>query len=273
MLFTEMPLLDRFEAARKSGFRAVEIQFPYEAPLDDLLAAKRAAGVDIALINFPAGDLPEGGQGLASVPGREALFEEAVRSAARYARALKPRCVNVLAGAPIGTARERCMETLAGNLRLAAETMAELGILVTTEAVNPRDRPGYFLNTTEDALAAIDFADHPNLALQYDVYHMQIVEGDLATTLETHIDRIGHMQFADVPGRAEPGTGEINFDYLFRTIDRLGFEGWVGAEYVPSADTRDTLAWFRPYRTSQRRRPRKRPDAAAAQDQGAGLVR
>ena len=261
MLYTEVPLLERFEAARKSGFRAVEIQFPYDTPLDDLAAAKRQAGVDIALINFPAGDLPEGGQGLAAVPGRESMFEDAVTAGLNYARVLKPRCINVLAGAPAGGDRERCMETLVKNLRLAAETMSDLGIRVITEAVNPRDRPGYFLNTTGDALTAIDFAGHPNLALMYDVYHMQIVEGDLATTLESQIDRIGHIQFADVPGRAEPGTGEINFGYLFQTIDRLGFEGWVGAEYNPSANTRDTLGWFRPFRTSQRRRPRRRRDS------------
>lgn len=274
MLYTELPLLDRFEAARKSGFRAVEIQFPYDTPVDELNAAKRHAGVEIALINFPAGDLVEGGQGLAAVPGREAMFEEAVRAGVNYARVLKPRCMNVLAGMPAtGNDRERCMATLARNLRLAAGTMADLGVKVTTEAVNPRDRAGFFLTSTEDALAAIDFADHPNLALQYDVYHMQIVEGDLATTLEAHIDRIGHIQFADVPGRGEPGTGEINFGYVFQTIDRLGYEGWVGAEYVPSAETGDTLGWFRPFRTSQRRRPRRSQNVKPQEDTIIGLVR
>lgn len=274
MLYTELPLLERFEVARKAGFRAVEIQFPYDTPVEDLYDAKRRAGVDIALINFPAGDLAAGGQGLAAVPGREAMFEEAVLAGLKYARVLRPRCMNVLAGMPAtGTGRERCMETLAKNLRLAAETMADLGVKVTTEAVNPRDRPGFFLTSTGDALAAIDFADHPNLAVQYDVYHMQIVEGDLATTLEAHIDRIGHIQFADVPGRAEPGTGEINFGYLFQTIDRLGYEGWVGAEYTPSGETSDTLGWFRPFRTAQRRRPRRRQDATPGEDPVIGLIR
>lgn len=258
MLFGEAPLLERFAAARRSGFRAVEIQFPYDHPAERLAEAKRQAGVEVALFNLPAGDLADGGPGLAAVPGREAAFDAAVAEAERYARLLRPRCINVLAGTPPPhLPRERCTAVLARNLRHAAAVMGEIGVRVTVEAVNPSDRPGFFLSSTADALAAIRWAGHPNLMLQYDVYHMQIVEGDLTRTLETHIDRIGHIQFADVPGRGEPGTGEINFDHLFRTLDRLGYKGWVGAEYLPSSETAQTLGWFNPYRPFQRRRERR----------------
>jgi len=257
-LFPDLPFLDRFAAAREAGFRAVEIQVPYALPAEDVAAARRKAGVGIALINFPVGDFYDGGPGLAAMPGHEAEFRAAVETGLRYALELRPRSMNVLAGAPpAALGRERCMETLALNLRHAATVMAEAGVAVTVEAVNPIDRPGFFLTTTADALAAIDWADHPNLKAQYDIYHMQIVEGDLTRTLETHIGRIGHIQFADVPGRGEPGTGEINFTHLFETIDRLDYADWVGAEYVPTAATGETLGWFRPHRRAQRWRARR----------------
>lgn len=263
MLFAELPLAKRFEAARRAGFRAVEIQFPYDTAVAKLDAARREAGVDVALINVPVGDYVKGGPGLAAMPGREDDFRAAVDQAMEYAAVLKPRCMNVLAGAPLtDLPRERCLETLVRNLQFAAETMADSSILTTVEAINGRDRPGFFLGSTADALAAIDWADHPNLALQYDLYHMQIVEGDLAATLEAHIGRIGHIQFADVPGRHEPGTGEINFGFLFETIDALDYDGWVGAEYVPSAATEESLGWFQPYRRKQRRRRARTREAA-----------
>lgn len=263
MLFGDLPLIRRFEAARAAGFRAVEIQFPYDAPAAELDAARRDAGVDVALINVPVGDFTAGGPGLAAMPGREDDFRAALDQAMEYAAVLKPRCMNVLAGAPpADMPRERCTETLVRNLQHAASTMAGAGIVATVEAINTRDRPGFFLASTADALAVIDWAAHPNLTLQYDLYHMQIVEGDLAATLEHHIGRIGHIQFADVPGRHEPGTGEINFDFLFGTIDALDYEGWVGAEYVPSMATEETLGWFQPYRRKQRRRRARTRDAA-----------
>ncbi len=253
MLFLEHDLLDRLDAARRAGFEAVEVQFPYDIPAEDWRDAARRARMRIALFNIPVGDMTSGGPGLAAVPGRERQFHEAVTAAARYAEVLTPAAVNVLPGVPPGEfERERCMATLAANLRHAAIVMADLGVRVVVEPVNTRNRPGFFLSTSAEGLSAIDRAGHANLALQYDVFHMQIMEGDLSATLERIIGRIGHIQFADVPGRHEPGTGEVNFPYLFATLDRLGYDGWVGAEYVPSGPTTDTLAWFAPYRPAER---------------------
>jgi len=247
-MFTEYPLLDRLAAARDAGFGAVEIQFPYEVGLDDLAAAQGRAGMPFAVMNFPVGDLLEGGPGLAAMPGRESMFEAGVAEARRYAQALRPKNVNVIAGWPPATlGRAACMATLAANLRHGAAAMAEIGIGVTVEPVNTRDRPGYFLARSADGIAAIEAAGHDNLAIEYDLYHMQIMEGDLVPTLERLMGRIGHIQFADTPGRREPGTGEINFPFVFDAIDRLGYDGWLGAEYNPSGRTLDSLGWLKPY--------------------------
>ncbi len=252
MLFREHAVFDRVPAARRAGFEAVEVQFPYEIAAEDWQDIKRRTGMHIALFNVPAGDLTSGGPGLAAVPGREGPFRDAVSAAARYTEALEPAAVNVLPGAPPDAfERERCLASLTANLRHAAMVMADLGVRVVVEPVNTRDRPGFLLSRSVEALSAIDRAGYANLALQYDVYHMQIMEGDLSATLERIIGRIGHIQFADPPGRHEPGTGEINFDHLFATLDRLGYDGWVGAEYVPSGPTEETLGWFEPYRRSE----------------------
>ncbi len=249
MLFREHQLVDRPRAAKRAGFECFEVQFPYDVEIADWLDIRRRTRMPIALFNFPAGDLVTGGQGLAAIPGREDAFEEAVAAAARYAEALKPAVVNVLPGRPSREfERERCMATLVANLNTAATVMADLGVGVVLEPVNTRDRPGFFLSNSAEALSVIDWADHANIALQYDIYHMQIMEGDLSATLERIVGRIGHIQFADPPGRHEPGTGEINFPRLFETLDRLGYDGWVGAEYVPSGPTEETLAWLQPYR-------------------------
>ena len=248
-------MLERMAAARRAGFAAFEVQFPYEIALEDWVAARRKAAIATALINVPSGDFRAGGPGLAAMPGREAAFREAVGEARRYARGLRARCVNVLAGTPPpGLGRERYMAVLAQNLRHAAAVMAEIGVRVVVEAVNTRDRPDFFLPRTRDALAAIDWAGHDNLFVQYDLYHAQIMEGDLVPTLEAHIGRIGHIQFADTPGRHEPGTGEINFPFVFAAIDRLGYDGWVGAEYLPSRPTGETLEWLAPWRVRRGRR-------------------
>lgn len=251
MLFREHDVLERPRLARKAGFGAVEIQFPYDHPTAAWLEVKRRIKLPIALFNVPAGDLIRGGQGLAGVPGREAEFREALDLAAVYAKALKPRLVNVLAGAPTGD-RARSLETFVGNLRLAARVMAEFGVGVTVEAINDHDRPGFLVPTIDEALAAIDWADHPNLSIQADLYHMQIMEGDLTRTLERCLDRIGHIQFADVPARNEPGTGEINFPFVFEALDRMGYDGWVGAEYRPTGATEQSLIWLDPYRARRR---------------------
>lgn len=245
MLFLEVPELARPAAARRAGFDAVEVQFPYEHEATRWRDALREAGVELALCNVPAGDLLTGGQGLAGVPGREVAFRAAVAQAAQAAAVLRPRRINVLAGCPGPEHdRERCLDTLAANLAHAAQVMGDLGIGVVIEAVNTVDRPRYLIATTRQALAAIDQAGHPNLRIQYDLYHMQIMEGDLIRSLRTHCARIGHIQFADTPGRHEPGTGEIHFANVFAALDALPYDGFVGAEYLPSGRTEDTLGWM-----------------------------
>ena len=248
MLFLEHAPLERVRAARDAGFEGFEVQFPYDFPADDWARVAEDAGVSLVGFNVSAGDLVEGGPGLAGVPGRESAFRDAVARAKAYAAVLKPRIVNVLPGALApGAAREECLGVLAGNLSHAAAELEEVGARVTVEAINSRDRPGFLLTRSADVLEAIERAGHANLAIEHDLYHRQIMEGDLIPTLERIIDRIGHIQFADTPGRHEPGTGEINFPAVFAAIDRLDYAGWVGAEYEPSGRTEDSLGWLQPY--------------------------
>lgn len=248
MMFLEHDPLDRVQAVRAAGFAGVEIQFPYDIPAADWSVAKERAGVEFAVINLPAGDLMEGGPGPAAMPGREAEFREGVKRAMDYAAALRPRVVNVLAGEPPeDLGRDHCLGVLADNLAFAAAELETVGSRVTVEAINTRDRPGFLLTTSTESIAVIDRAGHANLGIEHDLYHMQIMEGDLIPTLERVIGRIGHIQFADTPGRHEPGTGEIAFADVFAAIDRLGYEGWVGAEYNPSGRTEDSLGWLQPY--------------------------
>ena len=249
MLFTEHVLLDRIAAAADAGFGAVEIQFPYDLAADDLARAKERAGIEVSLFNIGVGNLERGGPGLAAMPGRAADFKNAVAQARDYAEALSPLNVNVLAGRPPAEmGRTRCLHQLTDNLCLAAEVFAEIGVGVTLEAVNTRDRPGYLISTSAEALRMIERAGHPNLGLEHDLYHMQIMEGDLVPTLTRLIGRIGNIQFADTPGRGAPGTGEINFPFVLEAVDRLDYEGWMGAEYVPRGPTADSLGWLDPYR-------------------------
>jgi hydroxypyruvate isomerase len=249
MLFTERDLLDRFAAARAAGFGAAEIQFPYDLAPADLRAAKEDAGIEIAVINISAGDLISGGPGLAAMPGREDDFKRAVDQACEYGAALQPLNMNILAGWPPldQFERQRCLDVLAANAALAAEALSGLGIRAIVEAVNSRDRPSYLITTTAEAIQVIDQAGHANLGIEYDIYHMQIMEGDLINTITANLARIGHIQFADTPGRHEPGTGEINFPFLFDAIDEAGWSGWLGAEYDPSGKTEDGLGWLQPY--------------------------
>ncbi len=246
MLFAERDWLDRPAAAAAAGFGAVEIQFPYDRPAGDWRRAIDAAGLAVSVINVPAGDMLGGGPGLAATPGRQAAFRRAAGQARDVAAALRPRNVNVLAGFPElhGFARERCLETLAENLRVAADLMAETGAGVVVEAVNTVDRPGFLLSTGDQALEAIDRAGHPNLSLQHDLYHMDIMEGRLIPRLEEILPRIGHIQFADNPGRGEPGAGTIDFPAVFAALDRLGYGGWCAAEYAPGRVTEETLGWM-----------------------------
>ena len=250
MMFTERAPLDRPKAAADAGFGAIEIQFPYDTPVDAWARAIEAAGVGVSVINFPVGDMLDGGPGLAAMPGREEAFQAAVAAAVPYAAMLKPRNYNVLPGFPpvdeLG--RDACLDALAANLRHAGETLTPLGVRVVTEAVNTVDRPGFFLKSSSQALEAVDRAGHPNLAIEHDLYHMHIMEGRLIERLGEIMGRIGHIQFADAPGRHEPGTGDIDFQPIFQTIDELGYDGWVAAEYIPSKRTEETLDWLEPWR-------------------------
>ena len=246
MLFAERAWLDRPAAAAAAGFGAIEIQFPYDRPADDWRRAIEAAGLDVSVINLPVGDMLAGGPGLAATPGRQAEFRAAVETARDVAAALRPANVNVLTGYPErhGHERGRCLDTLAENLRLAADIIGGIGVGTVVEAVNTVDRPGFLLSSSEQALDVIDRAGHENLALEHDLYHMDIMEGRLIARLEEIAPRIGHVQFADNPGRHEPGTGTIDFPAVFAALDRLGYGGWTAAEYLPSRTTEETLGWM-----------------------------
>ena len=243
MLFTELPFLDRFAAAAGAGFKAVEFLFPYDHPASEVAAAARGAGVQVVLHNLPCGNWAGGERGIACLPDRVAEFRAGVARAIEYATALGAPQLNCLAGlaAPDDAAAHR---TLVDNLRFAAPELERAGIGLLLEPVNTRDVPGFFVSRTAQGLAILDEVGHPNARLQYDIYHAQVMEGDLLPTIERNFARIGHLQLADNPGRHEPGTGEINFPNVFRRIDELGYAGWIGCEYKPSAAG---LGWLQPY--------------------------
>ena len=251
-MFTERPFLDRFERAARAGFRAVEFLFPYGHPAAEIGRRLEANGLTAVLFNAPPGDEGAGERGTACLPGREREFRAGVLLAIDYANALGVAQVHVMAGqVPAGLAAELAHRTYVANLRFAAERCASAGMRVLIEPLNGYDMPGYFLRGTAQALAILDEVAAPNLLLQYDLYHAQRSEGELAATIEKHLAKIGHMQIADNPGRHEPGTGEINFPFLFDHIDRLGYGGHVGCEYRPVGTTEDGLGWFRDATASQ----------------------
>jgi hydroxypyruvate isomerase len=254
LLFNERPFIERFTAAAQAGFKGVEYLFPYEWPKDPLVEALGISGLVQVLHNLPAGDWARGERGLACDPSRVGEFQDSVGKAIDYATALGCRQVNCLAGLrPEGVSEERLRTTFVANLKFAALKLSAAGIRLLIEPINTRDIPGFYLTRSHDALEIIDEVGSDNLFLQYDIYHMQIMEGDLARTIEAHLPRIAHMQLADNPGRHEPGTGEINYPFLFRHIDRLGYEGWIGCEYKPRTDTLAGLAWVQPYLDPARR--------------------
>ena len=248
MLFQEHGFLDRFDAAAQSGFKGVEYVSPYEQPVDAIAACLARNGLTQALFNLPPGDWAAGERGIAVLPDRIEEFRRGVDTAIAYAKALGCTQVNCLAGiAPAGIARDALETVFVENLKFAADRLGEAGIRLLIEPINTRDIPGFFLTTTRQALAVMEKVGSPNLFLQYDIYHMQVMEGDLARTIEENLDRIAHIQLADNPGRHEPGTGEINYPFLFGHIDRIGYEGWVGAEYKPRAGTQEGLGWLAPF--------------------------
>jgi len=244
MLFTEQPFLDRFAAAAGAGFKAVEFLFPYPFDKADLKSALTTNGLSLVLHNLPAGNWEKGERGIACDPSRSAEFREGVAKAIDYATALGCKQLNCLAGIVAPKDAETAHKTLVENLKFAAPALANAGLTLLLEPVNTRDIPGFFVNRTAQALAIIDEVGAPNLKLQYDIYHSQVMEGDLTRTIETNLPRIGHIQLADNPGRHEPGTGEINFQYLLRRIDELGYAGWIGCEYKPAGQTEAGLGWL-----------------------------
>jgi len=245
-MYTEVPFLDRFELAASAGFRAVECQFPYDFAAADIRARLDDNGLQLVLHNMPPGDWNAGERGTACIPGREHDFRAGVALAVAYARVLGVRQLHCLAGkAPPGAPPEVLRQTLVQNLRFAAAALKADGLTLLIEPINAHDIPGYFINRSAQAVQIIDEVGADNVMLQYDVYHAQRSEGELAATIQQLLPRIGHVQIADNPGRHEPGTGEINYPFLFAHLDRIGYAGHVGCEYTPATTTEAGLAWAR----------------------------
>ncbi len=245
-LFTEHEFLDRFAAAALAGFKGVEFSNPYNQPAKELVWRLDDNGLEMVLFNLPAGDWDKGERGIACLPHRKREFRDGVARARDLAHALSCKRVNVLAGiAPGDVAPSILWDTLAENLAFAAQVMGEDGVTLLVEPINKFDIPGFLLNTSAEGLRAMAAAGHPNIKLQYDIYHMQRMEGELAATLQRLMPVIGHMQLADNPGRHEPGTGEINYPFLFKLIAELGYRGWIGCEYQPTGKTEKSLGWMK----------------------------
>jgi hydroxypyruvate isomerase len=250
-LYPEHPLLDRIGAAARDGFAAVEVQSPYAARASELRRALADARTPLVLMNAPQGDMDAGERGLAALPGREADFEASIAEAVDYARAVEAPRVHVMAGKPAAdTDPAEAQGVFVRNLRHACAAFAPHGIRVMIEPINTRDMPGYFLTTPEQAEAIIALVSATGLALQFDVYHAQIMVGDVSRRIERLFPRIGHVQVAGVPERHEPDSGEVNYPAVFRLLDRLGYAGWVGCEYRPArgaspGGTSAGLGWLR----------------------------
>ena len=245
MLFNEVPFLDRFERAAAAGFDAVEFLFPYAHPTREIKARLEAHRLALVLHNLPAGDWDAGERGIACLPGRVDEFRAGVARALEVATALGVPQLNCLAGkAPPGVDEALLRRTFVANLRFAATALKKAGIRLLVEPINGWDIPGFYLQRTAQAIELMDEVDSDNLWLQYDIYHAQRMEGELAATLERHLPRIAHVQLADNPGRHEPGTGEIHYPFLFAHLDRIGYRGHVGCEYKPATTTEAGLGWL-----------------------------
>ena len=242
MLFTEHPFLERFEAARRAGFENVEYLFPYEHPPEVLSDALKSSGLTQVLFNLPAGDWEAGERGVACHPDRREEFRRGVQTALEYANQLGVSRINCLLGVvPEGVPAREARQVAVENLRFASDQLAPHGITLLTEAVNTGDVPGFLISKTREAVEIIEEADRPNLRLQHDIYHMQIMEGNLIQTLHRHLGIIDHVQVADVPGRHQPGSGEINYPFVLESLARAGYRGYVSLEYVPEGDTVESL--------------------------------
>ena len=237
MLFKEVEFLDRFELAAKAGFKGVEFLFPYDWDKEELQERLMSHNLELVLHNLPAGHWGAGERGLACLPNRVGEFRDGLGLALEYAQALKCPRLNCLAGIPtVDVAQEDKFATLVSNVRFAAEEAGKAGIQLLLEALNSQDMPGFCLSTTRQVLEVMKAVDHPNVYIQYDVYHMQIAEGNLIGNLTANVNLLGHLHIADVPGRHEPGTGEINFPNVLAAVSRAGYEGCVGMEMAPTGD-------------------------------------
>ncbi|HET9652247.1 MAG TPA: 2-oxo-tetronate isomerase [Usitatibacter sp.] len=246
MMYNEHAFLERFAAAARDGFKGVEFLFPYEHPAQEIRKRLDDNGLALALFNAPPGDWAKGERGLAARPGREEEFRRSIGTALEYARVLGNRTLHVMPGliAPHED-RARHRDVYVSNLGYAAEQAGSLGITIVIEPINTRDIPGFFLNRQDEAHAVCLDVGAPNLKVQMDLYHCQIVEGDLAMKIRQYIRDVGHIQVAGVPERHEPDIGEVNYAYLFRLLDELKYPGWIGCEYRPRAGTSEGLGWLR----------------------------
>jgi len=247
MMFNEVDFLNRFERAAKAGFKGVEYLFPFGWRKEQLVDELGKHDLKQVLHNLPAGDWQAGERGIACLSGREGEFQDGVGLALDYAKALKCDRLNCLVGKTPQGKSEKVRQTLVGNLQFAATALEKEKIRLLIEPLNSQDIPGFYLVHTQDALQLFKEVNHPNLWLQYDIYHMQVMEGNLTKTIRNYLSQIMHLQIADNPGRHEPGTGEINFTNLFRFIDQAGYDGWIGCEYIPAGKTEDGLQWVKPY--------------------------
>jgi hydroxypyruvate isomerase len=248
MLFTEAPFMQRFALAAQHGFTAVECQFPYAFDAVEIKEQLDSHKLEMVLHNLPAGNWQLGERGIACHPDRVDEFKAGVQQAVAYAQALNVKQLNCLVGiAPVGIDANALKQTLVNNLQYAAQVLKDNGLRLLLEPINTFDVPGFFINRTQQAIEVLDALGADNVFVQYDIYHAQRMEGELTSTLQKHLQRIGHIQLADNPGRHEPGTGEINFAFLLPVLDRMGYKGWVGCEYIPAAGTVAGLGWMRDF--------------------------
>jgi len=245
MLFNEVPFLDRFERAASTGFKAVEFLFPYAYSPSDIKDQLERFDMRLVLHNLPAGDWDAGERGIACLPDRVDEFRAGVAKAIEYAKVLQVPQLNCLAGKiPAGSDIQLLQQTFISNLQYAAAELHKANLKLLIEPINTFDIPGFFLSTTQQAIDVLKEVGAENAFLQYDIYHAQRMEGELASTIQKHLHQIAHIQLADNPGRHEPGTGEINYAYLFSFLDQIGYKGWIGCEYKPATNTEAGLGWI-----------------------------
>lgn len=251
MLFTDRPFLQRFAAAAQAGFKYVEFLFPYEEPAQEVKEALDSNGLKVVLFNLPSGDWAAGDRGIGASPNRVEEFRTGVKTAVEYAKVLGAPRMNCLAGKLVpGYSREAHVKTLVENLKYSADALGRIGVKQIVEHINPLDIPGFVLNRVSEVVEVIGQVGRPNVYIQYDIYHAQRTEGNLAQILREQFAKIDHIQVADNPGRNQPGTGEINFPFLFSEMDRLGYQGYVGLEYNPKPDTPGSLEWIKDYKVA-----------------------